>query len=72
MPIPLFDHADLDQAERDRWLGALAELNSLARVFTWARAHVPPGGVEEILTQDEYTHDVVIPVSGRYLVFDTT
>jgi hypothetical protein len=29
--------------------------------------------VDEIVTMDEYTHDVLVPVPGRrYLAFDTT
>ena len=72
MPLALIDYSDLDQTERERWLGELGELTSLEQVLNWARALTPPCGVEEILTQDEYTHDVVIPAGHRYLVFDTT
>jgi hypothetical protein len=72
MPIPLFDYVGLDSDERDSWTGELGELHGLERVLQWARARTPPSAVEEILTQDEYTHDVVVSASGRYLVFDTT
>lgn len=33
----------------------------------------PPRAVSNIVTQDEYTHDVIVPWSERLvLVFDTT
>lgn len=72
MPLVLYDHADLEPSERDDLAASVAGLTSLERVLHWARALTPPSGVEEIITQDEFTHDVVVPVAGRYLVFDTT
>jgi hypothetical protein len=54
-------------------LGALSALRTLDDVLTWARAQAPPWSVVEIVTQDEYTHDVVAGNGGdTYLVFDTT
>ncbi len=51
----------------------LSQLLTLADVFTWARRTAPPRQVEEIVTQDEYTHDVVLALDGRrFLVFDAT
>jgi hypothetical protein len=42
---------------------------TLARAFAWAGA----GAVEQIVTQDEFTHDVLIPFErGLYLVYDST
>ena len=66
---PLTDHAGLG-----------------AEVLAAVRAHVEPhatlervlasthGAVEEIVTQDEYTHDVVVRYrdGDLYLVYDTT
>ena len=51
----------------------LAHLFTLAVVLAWARRATPPRQVEEIVTQDEYTHDVVLPCDGdHFLVFDAT
>lgn len=51
----------------------LSRLLTLADVFAWARRTAPPRQVEEIVTQDEYTHDVVLALDGRrFLVFDAT
>ena len=52
---------------------ALAHRVTLADVLGWAREQVPPRAVADIITQDEYTHDVVLPFEGEYfLVFDAT
>jgi len=45
---------------------------SLEKALNWGRTQSPPVAVEAILTQDEYTHDVLIPFENRYLVYDTT
>jgi hypothetical protein len=51
----------------------LADLRTLADVLAWARRATPPRQVAEIVTQDEYTHDVVLRADGdHFLVFDTT
>lgn len=46
---------------------------TLAGVLQWARDQTPACAVLEIVTQDEYTHDVVLPFDGsHFLVFDAT
>ncbi|MFL5613189.1 MAG: hypothetical protein ACJ796_05955 [Gemmatimonadaceae bacterium] len=47
-------------------------LLTLADVFAWARQSTPRRHVIEIVTQDEYTHDVILPFDGHFLVFDAT
>jgi hypothetical protein len=50
-----------------------ADHHTLAAVLEWARAQRPPRVVAEIVTQDEYTHDVILPFDGgHFLVFDAT
>ena len=70
--IPLIDYASLDAATRARLTASVATHISLERVLDWARTQRPPVDIESILTQDEYTHDVLIPFEGRYLAYDTT
>jgi hypothetical protein len=42
-------------------------------VLRWARAQRPPRSVVDIVTQDEYTHDVVLPFDGsHFLVLGAT
>jgi hypothetical protein len=50
----------------------LSSLRTLEQVLAWSRSKSPPYRVAEIVTQDEYTHDVVIAAGESYLVFDTT
>jgi hypothetical protein len=63
VPAAIVERARLDLGER----------RTLAEVLAWAREQSPPREVVEIVTQDEYTHDVVVPFEGDcFLVFDTT
>jgi hypothetical protein len=71
--IPIYDYAGLTSGERQALETEIESRRTLADVLAWARETNPPGTVAEIVTQDEYTHDVVVEVTGRpYLVFDTT
>lgn len=70
--VPLADHAGLGPSERESLGRAVAAHTTLEQVLDWARAHTPPLVVESVLTQDEYTHDVLIPYGRRYLVYDTS
>lgn len=50
--------------------------NTLGLVLSWAelkpKGTFSSGIVEEVITQDEFTHDVITPYKDIYLVFDTT
>ena len=71
--VPLHDHAGLGDDIRTKLEAVVQPLRTLADVLAWARTTVPPSTVVEIITQDEYTHDVVLESSGSpYLAFDTT
>lgn len=49
---------------------------SLRDVLTWAASkpsdQVHPQIVAEVIVQDEFTHDVIVPFKNSYLVYDTT
>ncbi len=61
-----------DAAFRDLQL-AVADHATLERVLEWGRTHVPPRRVEEIITQDEFTHDVLVPLdNSQYLAYGVT
>jgi hypothetical protein len=71
--VPLHDHAGLSPTERVRLEETVRGQRTLADVLAWGRAQRPPITVAEILTQDEYTHDVVVRLSEHLvLVYDTT
>ena len=51
----------------------VAALRNLGDVLEWARSLAPPVTAPVVVTQDEYTHDVLIPWrDGLTLVFDVT
>lgn len=71
--VPLTHRAGLNPAQCAALERELAPLTTLQDVVRWGFAHTPPRDVAEVVVQDEFTHDVVMPwESGRYLVFDTT
>ena len=71
--IPLHDHADLEPTERSALEAAVQSLRTLADVLAWVRVQALARSVVEIVTQDEYTHDVVVAADGQpYIAFDTT
>ena len=71
--IPVTASGAVDAAAVTALRAELHARRTLADVFAWARAQTPPRPVSEIVTQDEYTHDVVIALEPRLcLVFDAT
>ena len=68
--------AKLPEKEFDALGRALAEHKTLGRVLTWASAGPKSDflaqTVAEVVTQDEFTHDVVVPYREIFLVYDTT
>jgi hypothetical protein len=51
---------------------AFAACHTLADLMRWCDRQHPRAQVAEIVTQDEYTHDVVLPFGQAFLAFDTT
>lgn len=73
MSVAFTDRAGLPPVEAAALAGELAGLTTLERVLDWCRSRVPALAVADIVTQDEYTHDVLVPLDGeRWLVYDTT
>ncbi len=71
--IPLRDHATMPADARAGLERTLAPLTLLAHVLDWGRALDPPLRVDDVITQDEYTHDAMMRLpNGSWLVFDTT
>jgi hypothetical protein len=51
----------------------LGERRTLADVLDWGRSQRPPRTIHEIVTQDEYIHDILVELEPRlWLVFDAT
>lgn len=69
----LVDRVGLDPAEYARLSAELAALHMLGDVVRWAARQQPPRAIADVITQDEYTHDVVLTYrDDLHLVFDTT
>lgn len=53
-------------------LNEVSSFRTLESVLEWAFARRPPAVLVEVITQDEFTHDVVIQAGADcFLVFDT-
>jgi hypothetical protein len=62
----------LSEIERN----AIDRHKGLTDVLAWAatkpKTDVHPQIVAEVITQDEFTHDVIVPYRDIFLVYDTT
>jgi len=71
--VPVTEAGSIDRKLYDRVAPQLRLQRTLGDVLSWGRVQSPPRSVTEIITQDEYTHDVVVELEAPYyLVFDTT
>jgi hypothetical protein len=71
--MELFDRVAAPPAVLTALRRELARLHNLGDVLTWARNLVPPVTAPTVVTQDEYTHDVVVAWrDGLTLAFDVT
>ena len=68
--------ADLPEDEFADLTKELAKHKTLGQVLTWAsfqsKDDVLPQIVAEVIMQDEFTHDVIVPYKKTFLVYDTT
>jgi hypothetical protein len=68
----LIDHTGMPQADHvalERRLDGLGMLGDLVR---WLPQQSTAAALLDVIVQDEFTHDVIVSDSPRYLVFDTT
>lgn len=66
----LTDRVGLSPAELAELTALVAGQRFLADVVRWCAAVRRP--IADVVTQDEYTHDVIVPWGARWLVYDTT
>jgi hypothetical protein len=71
------NHANLSPEQISRIEGELSGQQNLKDVMRWALSHPKgvfiPSVVAEVIVQDEFTHDVIIPYrDDLVLVYDTT
>ena len=71
--VPVTEAGSIDRGLYDRVAPQLRAQRTLGDVLSRGRMQSPPRSVTEIITQDEYTDDVVVELEAPYyLVFDTT
>lgn len=74
--MKILNQAGLPEKEFAGLETELAEHKTLGQVLSWASSRPKqdflPQIVAEVVTQDEYTHDVVVPYKNLFLVYDTT
>jgi len=71
--VQIIEQVPLTEQERGRLQAQVSEIHNLEDLLNWASALEPPVPSPEVVTQDEYTHDVLVPVTdGRVLAFDTS
>ena len=71
--VGLTDYAGLDAAEHAQIAAAVRAHHGLDDIFAWGRMQTPPIHPADVIKQDEFTHDVLVPLpSGRWLVYGTT
>jgi hypothetical protein len=59
-------------AMRSEVLSEVKPFRTLEGVFEWAFARKPQAQLVEVVTQDEFTHDIIISLDEEtFLVFDT-
>ena len=70
---PITDRAGLSREQHAALESVVGACTTLEQVLARGRELDPPLVVDEVVTQDEYTHDVLAALpDGRHLVFDTT
>jgi hypothetical protein len=70
--VTVEDRARLDGAGLAEIEAAVALHRTLEDVVRWGLAHRPALVIAAVVTQDEFTHDVVVPFRNVWLVYDTT
>ncbi len=71
----VFNHASLSTIEIETIQTELAGQENLLQVLAWANknpADFLPAIVADVIVQDEFTHDVIVPWRNLFLVYDTT
>lgn len=65
--------SDTDPAIQDNIAALFAVQKTLEDVVRWGLQQKPMRIIQDVVIQDEYTHDVVLQhPSGHWLVYDTT
>jgi hypothetical protein len=74
--MKVVNHAELVADKFVEIRNEVSKHTTLAQVLAWASAQPKENFlsqiVAEVVTQDEFTHDVIVPYKELFLVYDTT
>lgn len=70
--VPVIFAELVEQVVLDGVTESFGGCHTLAALMRWCAEQLPRVQFSEIVTQDEYTHDVVLPFGAAFLSFDTT
>ena len=71
--IPLHDYAGLSEARLAALRVVVSGHRGLDQIFAWGCAQSPPVHPADVVKQDEFTHDVLVPLAdGTWLIYGTT
>ena len=72
-PTPIENRASLPAPQFERLTQALLQHRSIKHALDWLQSHRPPLTVSDMITQDEFSHDVLMDYPGGLcLVYDVT
>lgn len=73
LPTPIENRANLPDADFATLSSALMAHRSIKHALDWLVAHQPSLSFTDMVTQDEFSHDIIAEYPGRlYLVYDVT
>lgn len=75
--MKIVTHGSIEAAVREEFEAQISPQQNLKDMMAWAlslpRGTFLPTIVSEVIVQDEFTHDVIVPrADGLVLVYDTT
>ncbi len=71
--FPIENRAKLREAEFGRIAEAVASHRSMRHAIAWFVGQVPPLAPADMVTQDEFSHDILVAYpGGLWLVYDST
>ena len=71
--FPIENRSRLAPADFARIATAVASYSSIKHALDWLVAHDPPLAPSAMVTQDEFSHDILVPYPGElWLAYSTT
>jgi hypothetical protein len=71
--FPVENRANLGADDFARIVEAVAGQRSMRQAIAWFASQVPPLATADMVTQDEFSHDILVAYrGGLWLVYDST